>query len=196
MESSEKNDVSGLAIGDVTAFNRIYERYHKRIHANILKFIRHDDASFEILQDVFLSLWQNRFKFESSETAGNWLFVVSYNKSLNKLRSELKHSIDYVAEFSQEQSYYVDEETDDVQEKRLALIEDAINILPARKKQVFMMCRYEGKSKDDVAAILGISRQSVSDYLKQANKAIKSYVLQRYDAQVPYILLLSVFLQS
>ncbi|MCL7987265.1 sigma-70 family RNA polymerase sigma factor [Sphingobacterium sp. lm-10] len=186
----EQRDVQQLAAGDINAFNRLYAHYHKPVHANILKLVHAPELASELLQDVFLSLWQNRFKFESRESVGGWLFVVSYNKSLNCLRKKLKETVDYVAEYPHLSAISQIEEDEEELNRQLALIDDAIETLPARKKEVFMLCRYEGRSKADVAALLGISQQSVSDYLKQSNKAIKMHVMQHYSSPMTPLLLL------
>lgn len=191
----EQQDVQQLVLGDVSAFNRLYAHYHKQVHANILKLVHSPELSSELLQDVFVSLWQNRFKFESRESVGGWLFVVSYNKSLNSIRQKLKETVEYVAEYPH-LAIMADSANDDEElNRQLALIDDAIEILPARKKEVFKLCRYEGRSKADVAALLGISQQSVSDYLKQSNKAIKMHVMQHYTSYVPEVVLLFFLLQ-
>ncbi len=191
----EKHDVQLLALGDLNAFNRLYAHYHRQVHANILKLVPSSEQARELLHDVFLSLWQNRFKFESRESVGGWLFVVSYNKSLNCIRQRLKETVEYVAEYPHLALASNSEEEDAELHRQLALIDDAIEILPARKKEVFMLCRYEGRSKADVAAMLGISQQSVSDYLKQSNKAIKMHVLRHYTTYVPEVVLLFFYLQ-
>lgn len=174
-------DIQHMTKGDVTAFNRLYERYHKSVHVNILKLVKSPELAAELLQDVFLALWQNRFKFDEKESVGGWLFVVSYNKSLNILRAKLREAVEYVAEYPTEPlADSPDKEEEELCAKQMALLEEAVDILPARKKEVFKLCRYEGRSKEDVAEMLGISPQSVTDYLKQSNKTIKEYMLQHY----------------
>jgi len=178
---TEKEEVIALIKGDVKAFNLLYERYHRPVHANILKLVNSPELAMEILQDVFLSLWQYRSKINPDQSVGGWLFVVSYNRSLNTLRNKLKESIDYVAEYPI--GLAVDEDTPLLEETfmlQMQMLEEAVAFLPKRKQEVFRMCRYEGRSKEDVANLLGISRQSVSDYLKQANKAIKEHIAMQY----------------
>jgi RNA polymerase sigma factor (sigma-70 family) len=63
---------------------------------------------------------------------------------------------------------------------QLALIEEAVNQLPARKKEVFQLLRFEGKSSEEVSQTLGISVQSVKDYLKQATKIIRIYIRNKH----------------
>ncbi|PRD51932.1 RNA polymerase sigma factor [Sphingobacterium gobiense] len=179
---NEELDIQRLTAGDVSAFNRLYERYHKAVHANVLKLVKAPETAKEVLQDVFLALWQNRFKFDGKDSVAGWLFVVSYNKSLKVLRQRLNESVSYVAEYTVEP--VDDSDKIAAEEERyllqMDLLDEAVAILPARKKEVFTLCRYEGRTKEDVAEMLGISPQSVTDYLKQSNAAIKEYVGQHY----------------
>lgn len=187
---AEKEEIIALKNGEVKAFNALYARYHKPVHANILKFVHSPELAMEILQDVFLSLWQYSHKIDPNQSVGGWLFVTSYHRSLNALRDKLKESIDYVAEYpitlaSEEDTRFVEETF----EQQMALLEEAVGILSKRKQEVFRMCRYEGRSKEDVALLLGITPQSVSDYLKQANKSIKKHIAIRYSSYVGKTLL-------
>ncbi|NQD72053.1 sigma-70 family RNA polymerase sigma factor [Sphingobacterium shayense] len=182
---NEKADIRLLAYGDDAAFDRLYNRYHRAVHLNILKFVKEPEIAEDILQDVFLSLWQNRSKFENYEAIGGWLFIVSHNKSLNSLRKKINESIEYVFTYPVEpEASGSNIEAEELYTLQMRLLDEAVDNLPARKKEVFKLCRYEGRSKADVAELLGISLQSVNDYLKQSNSAIRKYVLQRYPEYV------------
>lgn len=192
IEFNELEAIQGMVNGDISSFNVLYNHYNRTVHANILKLIRCPHSSAEILQDVFVALWQNRHKVSTEESVGGWLFVVSYNKSLNTLKNNLKGSISYLEELNKE---FVDEtETTDFEvqyQVQLKVLDEAVNYLPARKKEVFKLCRFEGRSKEEVALAMGISLQSVNDYLKQANQAIRKYILNRYPEQIAkYVLII------
>lgn len=191
-------DIQALYGGDARAFDRLYQRYHKAVHANILKLVKAPHLSAEILQDVFVSLWQNRFRIDQTKSLGAWLFVVSYNKSLNAIRNALKESLEYVAEYPEarmvEDSSHEEEE---VFEIRMQLLEEAVAELPKRKREVFKMYRYEGRTKEDVADTLGLSPRSVNNYLKDANKLIKDHISKRcptYASKIGVAAFLSHFL--
>lgn len=178
-------DIIAFGRNDTLAFNRLYQRYHKSVHANILKLVKCPEASVELLQDVFVSLWQNRDRIHQDRPVSSWLFVVSYNMSLNFIRKKLKDSLvfvdEYPLDFSRPDNDYAEEDPIELQ---LQLLDEAVSELPRRKKQVFYMCRYEGKSKMDVAATLGISVRTVENYLKDANRMVKEYLWTKYPDEV------------
>lgn len=185
MTDIETIELKALHRGDVKAFDKIYNRYHKAVHANILKLVKDSALSAEILQDVFLSLWQNRFKISPEQNVGGWLFVVSYNKSMNALRQKIKESVQYVMEYPEE---IADSSTDQEEEEefilKIHILEEAIGTLTKRKKEVFCLYRYEGFTKEHIAEKLGLSVRSVSNYLKDANKCIREHIAREYPAHM------------
>jgi len=180
----QKKPVSGpLAVETIADFDSIYYRYHEAVYANIFKMVRQPEAAEDILQEVFFSLWKNREKI-MADRAGGWLFVVSYNKAATYLKARLQHSflhLDDTAPLADEPS---GDAADAPYQEQLAVIEDALRHLPARKKEVFHLHYFEGRSHEEIASLLGISTNSVKDYLKQASSFIRKYIYRNPDAAV------------
>lgn len=188
---------AALANGNVEAFDSLYKQYRGAIYSNILKLVKSPEYAEDILQEVFVSLWQNRYRMRANQSVSGWLFVVSYNKSLTFLKQKVRASIDYVESY-QSYEHVIPEETVDESAyiAQLHMIEEAVEALPRRKKEVFKLYRFEGKSKEEVASLVGISTDSVKDYLKQSNKAIKDYIDSRYPyAPSELALLLALMMQ-
>jgi RNA polymerase sigma-70 factor (ECF subfamily) len=166
-------DLSG---GSIAAFETLYHQYKQVVYANIFKMVRQPEAAEDLLQEVFLALWQNRQQIHKDKSVAGWLFVVSYNKAATYLKQQLKSVIvlsEYPNNFPQEEL-----DDDELYHTQLAVVEDAINYLPARKKEVFRLCRLEGRPYEEVAEIVGISVPSVKDYLKQSTRFIKSHIIK------------------
>lgn len=149
----------------------MYHQYHQAVYANIWKIVKQHEAAEDILQEVFLALWERRMKLDAAKIAG-WLFVTSFNKSLKYLKRKERRQVPLIT-----MDLYQEEPLNEaLYTFRLSIVEEAVNHLPERKKEVFRLCRYEGKSYDEVACILGISVSSVKDYLKQSTRFIKDYI--------------------
>ncbi|MFT3825330.1 MAG: sigma-70 family RNA polymerase sigma factor [Chitinophagaceae bacterium] len=165
---------------DLEMFDGLYRRYHQAVYANICKMVHEPQAAEDILQEVFLALWENRQKLDAGQVAG-WLFVVSYNKAATFLKKKLKEPAVLLHTEELPEPFVSSESTDeDLYHLKLSIVEEAVSHLPARKKEVFRLCRFEGKSYDEVATLLGISVVSVRDYLKQSTQFIKKYVSLHY----------------
>lgn len=190
---SETDQLIHLSRGEVQAFDWFYHRYKQPVYANIFKLVRDHPAAEDILQEVFVKLWEHRQQLQADKSVSGWLFVVSYNAALSFLRQKVKEArvvtVQAELEETAEPERTVDEE---LVRHQLAKIEEAVDRLPARKQQVFRLLRFEGKSSEDVAELLGISVQSVRDYLKQATRTVRMHVQENPTDE---FLLLILFLE-
>jgi RNA polymerase sigma-70 factor (ECF subfamily) len=174
---SETEQLSGLALGQMPAFEALYHRYKQPVFANIRKMVPDPDAAEDLLQEVFIALWENRQALDPAKGAGGWLFVVSYNKAASYLKKKLREAAILEPETDLAELAVADELADEeLYTTQLALVEEAVAHLPARKQAVFRLCRFEGKSAEEVAAATGISVASVRDYLKQSTRFIREYI--------------------
>ena len=191
---SDRQLAGSLSEGSVEAFSILYERYHRSVYANILKIIKVPSLAEDILQEVFVALWQNRFRIQANQSIAGWLFVVSYNKSCSLLKRKVKESLQYVENYDPyENLSYEDSVDEDMYSAQLEIIEEAVNALSSRKKQVFKLCRLEGRPKEEVALMMGISPESVKDYLKQSNRSIRDYISLKYPHLSICTLLIGMF---
>jgi RNA polymerase sigma-70 factor (ECF subfamily) len=174
---SEPEPLAALAQGQQPAFEALYHRYKQPVYANIRKLVKDDEAAEDILQEVFIALWENRYTIDPAKGAGGWLFVVSYNKAASYLKKQLREAAILEPEIDLAELAIADEPADEeLAGLQLALVEEAVRHLPARKQTVFRLCRFEGKSAEEVAAATGISVASVKDYLKQSTHFIREYI--------------------
>lgn len=174
---SETGLFTALALGQVSAFEALYHRYKHPVFANIRKMVPDPDAAEDLLQEVFIALWENRQALDPAKGVGGWLFVVSYNKAASYLKKKLREAAILEPEAELAELAIADEPADEeLTGLQLALVEEAVRYLPARKQAVFRLFHFEGKSAEEVAATTGISVASVKDYLKQSTRFIREYI--------------------
>ena len=154
------------------AFYALYEKYHRAIYLNIIRLIKSNQEAEDILQEVFCRLWQKRHTLQADHSIGGWLFKVSYHLAIDYLRNTLKRH-KAIEQFC---------ETDDqeistgVIEMQWTVMEEAIQKLSLQKRKVFTLCKLEGKSYENAADELGLTKNTVSGYLKEAIAFIRLYV--------------------
>jgi RNA polymerase sigma-70 factor (ECF subfamily) len=185
--------VARLRNSNDAAFQAIYQQYHHAVFANITRIIKRQQEAEDILQDVFIALWEGRFKLTAEQSIPGWLFTTSYYKTLSHIRKTLKQSIvplpDLPLEIAQEEE---DGSAEEAYMGKLSVITNAMELLPPRKRTAFQLCRLEGKTYEEVADILEISVDSVRDYVKTASTFIRKQILQKN----PGMSALSLFLIS
>lgn len=160
-----------LQNNDQKAFDTLYWKYHKAIYQNALKITKNEDAAADVMQEVFSILWEKRFSIRQEQFVSGWLFVICFNQSVNFQRKKIRDSVIYG--HAQELST---EDENDGYDFRYSLIQKAIEQLSPQKQKVFILCKFDGKSYDETAGILGISKHTVKEYLGYAMISVKDYV--------------------
>jgi RNA polymerase sigma-70 factor (ECF subfamily) len=175
---------AALTMDDTRAFDALYDKYHNVVFANIYKLIRHQESAEDILQDVFVALWENRKKIDLGRSIGGWLFVVSHNKAIKFLNKAIREKIETLEESmlnieatSENESLYLEYHSN--------LISEAIDNLSPKKKQVFTLCKLEGKTYEQAALEAGISPHTVKEYVGAASQSVKAYFLRHYALHAP-----------
>ncbi|HEY9195893.1 MAG TPA: sigma-70 family RNA polymerase sigma factor [Mucilaginibacter sp.] len=183
--------VIALQNDDVKAFDRLYFKYRSGIYKNILKLLKDPEESKNVMQDVFVCLWEKRMTVNSSKPVSGWLFTVSYNKSITRIRQTLKESLLFKEIESELQ--HADDNIVVLKEARLRLLDEAFFNLSPQKRKVFELCKLQGKSCEETASELNISKYTVKEYLAAAVKNVKDYVERHPIDQVLYIYLIVAF---
>ncbi len=172
--TSDSDLVVKLHDDDAGAFDALYWKYHQAIYRNILKLTKDPEVARDILQDVFSMLWEKRMDIDSQQSVSGWLFVLSFNQSVNHLRKKLRES---AAEDS------IIALTDVSDKGGSALLEDQYQLLGAailqlssQKRRVFTLCKVEGKSYEAAAQEMNISKHTVKEYLSLAVASVKGFI--------------------
>jgi len=175
---SESEQMMALARGKIRAFDALYRQYQQPVYANVLKMVKDVAAAEDLLQEVFIAFWEHRRAFDPRRPVGGWLFVVSHHKAASYLRKRLREAAALSAALAPDDPAAEQGTAADAERfvQQWALVEAAVEHLPARQQRVFRLCRFEGHSAEEAAALVGVSVASVKDYLKQATIAIRGRV--------------------
>jgi len=168
---------------DVDAFTALYWKYHAALYSNALKLTRDSQVAEDIVQEVFITLWEKRQGIDLEKDIAGWLFVLSYNKSINILKRKLRESLsreNLKQTAGTEESVY---EKNDLWYFRLNNLEEAIGQLSPQKRKVFELCKMRGKTYEEAARELHISKYTVKEYLAGAVVFIKEYVKKHPEHQ-------------
>ncbi|HVW58898.1 MAG TPA: sigma-70 family RNA polymerase sigma factor [Puia sp.] len=166
--------------GSHSAFECLYNQYSAAVYANIRKVVKPADIAEDILQDVFTVLWTNRAKLDPGQSVGNWLFVVSYHRSLSYLKKKLRENTVPAAELLVENIPSEPEMDEKYYGEQINILNSAVDHLPLHKQRVFRLYHYENKTFDEIAQELDLSVGSVRFYLKQSRAFIRQYVSSNF----------------
>lgn len=169
-----KTIVKRLAGDDKKALDELYNYYYPRLYAFAKKFLKVEDDINDILQDVFVKLWENRKNIKNVETFNAWIFTITKNTVISYFREKIKLTEfeSRVREMATSEGYLTDTtaEYEDIKEKVGQLIEQ----LPEKRKQIFKLSREQGLSNKEIATEMGISVKTVEDHMMHAIRFLKN----------------------
>lgn len=192
--NNENELVSGLIAGDEQAFTRLYHLYSRRLHGNLLKLVKSPDIADELLQEIFLRVWNNRHSIDVTKSFRSYIFKIGENLALDffrKLASNQKIRNKVLLELQQDSYQHVEENI--TRKEDSSWLEHAINSLPVQRQQVFRLCRIEGRSYEEVSKLLGISTSTISDHILKANKSLRNVLSTTYKYLRPLLVIYLVF---
>lgn len=193
MQTEPKNDSDLLRLlkqGDEEAYLQLYDRYHSGLYAWLLGFVKIPEFAQDIVQEAFLKIWEIRARLNPDQSFPAFLYKISRNRAIKllkkaaddeklrvRIRTYLQQSAEDPALQLQWQQYQ-------------ELLHKAIASLPSQRQKVFRLCRQEGKSYEEAAQELGISKNTVKEHMVAAVKDIKKYIYNIDDLPVIMLLLL------
>jgi RNA polymerase sigma-70 factor (ECF subfamily) len=168
----ESELLQNVSTGSTEAFRRLYYLWEPALSSFLFQITKSKELTAEIVQDVFLKIWMTRETLQEIKNFKAYLFVISKNQAINALKKSILE-LEKFKIFADNPHLY-EEEVDEKKEYQYSLIDEAIDQLPARQKEVFLLHRYERMTYQEIADRLGIGKESVKSHLSIGIKAVKS----------------------
>lgn len=182
--------VEKLQKGDVEAFDLIYDKYSRKLYAFGLKYLGSTDEAEELVQSVFLKLWENYKILKKESSFKSYLFTIAYN-DICKLFRKRNYLKKYVSDTLYENSQSFSETEDGIDYKSvLERVQQIVDKLPERHKTIFLKSRQEGKSTKEIAEEVGLSSGTIDNYISESLKFIRARL---HKENLPVLLLFSLF---
>lgn len=190
----EKSLLLRVTQGDEIAFTVLFYAYHNKLGAYILRLTDSFPLTEEIVQDVFLKIWQNRSSLDNIQNFEAYLFVIARNRAFNCLKQMAREKM---KKQEWENLARQEEAPDEILKTEYpydGLIDKAIEELPPQQKKVYILHNQEGMGHSEIAIQLGLSPGTVKKHMSLALRSIREYVTAHIDPANIVILLLIHFL--
>ena len=173
---------------DRKSFEMLFRSHFKSMTRFAQRYVKDFETAKEIAQETFISLWEKRDSIDMSKPVKSYLTTSVYNKSLNYLRDNKKFDRDIL---SFEGLYPLAEH--DTGDKLVAAriekkIKNAIDELPEKCREVFLMNRYENLKYQQIADKLKLSIKTVEAHISYALKHLRERLAE-------YITLILIFIK-
>jgi len=163
-----------LKKGDITAFDKIYEKYSNRIYLFIFGIIKSQKDAEDIVQEVFINIWNKREKINEHLSFQSFIFTIAHNSTISLLRKKTTENsfIDYVKSI-QNPLETKSAETDIEFNELKTQLEKTLEKLPKRQREVYTLSREEELTYKEIAKKMEISVNTVENHIVKALKFIR-----------------------
>ncbi|HEX6316055.1 MAG TPA: RNA polymerase sigma-70 factor [Gemmatimonadaceae bacterium] len=175
MPAGDAELVRRIRAGDERALETVFRAHYAGMASFVQRFVRSADLAEELVQDVFLKLWSKREQLAEIETLRTYLFRAARNTALNYLRRaklERKWREEQGTDDDPPTTFAADDEA--VEQEVAVAVQEAINRLPPRCREIFLLSRDGGLTYAEIARSLEISVKTVETQMGRALKSLRS----------------------
>jgi RNA polymerase sigma-70 factor (ECF subfamily) len=159
---------------DKTAFRTLYDRYNKKLYFFSLKFLGNNSEAEELVQSVFINVWENRKSLDSTLSVKNYAYKAAVNYIYNYLKKKAIRARFIESEtvkgeihsnLTYEEVFYHDLERS---------VNTIVETLPSQQQKIFKLSRYEGLTNKEIASRLDLSVRTVENQMYRTLKLIRN----------------------
>lgn len=157
-------------------FCGLFRQHEHRLHTLAFRLTKSDQVAKDIIQEVFLKLWEHREHIDAIVDLEAWLYRLTENKVIDYLRKvaaddRLRKVIcNRIQQITDEAEQYI------AAKEYNEIIRQAVSQLPPQRKLIYQLNKDEGMSYEQIANELQISRHTVKNQLFSAVQSVRSFI--------------------
>jgi len=189
-ELSDNELVKLIQAGNADLFAVVIERYQGKLFAYLYRLIGGREEAEDLLQDVFIKAFRNLKSYDSDRKFSSWIYRIAHNEAVNYIkRKSLKRFISW-EDVTSTKDKLVSNNTEDgadrewLRKEAIQEIDEAINNLPIKYKQVLILRYYSEKSYEEISEILQKPVNTVGTLINRAKRKMAEEVERLNDNRI------------
>lgn len=179
--STIRNQIRLIKQSNKKAFKIIFDYFQNEIFDYLVFKLNNIEIAEDLLQEVFIKLWENRTNIEDKLSLKSYLYKIAKNLALNHFRHQK-----IVNDYTKSLAFYTKVNLNNPQQ----ILEDkefqnhllnAINKLPAKARVIFLLSKVDGLTYKEIAERLTISKKTVETQIVRSLKSIRKYMRNYFD---------------
>jgi RNA polymerase sigma factor (sigma-70 family) len=171
---TERRILRQIAQGDGRAFAELVGLYAPQVYGHIIGYLKNVPDTEDQVQEIFLKVWNAREKLNELKSFKDWLFIMTRNATISGLRKKLlgTEGID----LEEIPAGWLTSDASLEYKQTHQILMEGINSLSPRKREIFMLTKLEGKSYQEVAGLLGITKGNINKQMVEALAFLRQHL--------------------
>ncbi|GAL64189.1 MULTISPECIES: RNA polymerase sigma factor [Algibacter] len=166
--------IKGLKKGSTAAYTQLVDLFHQKLCVYAYSLTHDHSTAEDIVQNVFVSIWQKREKLKDDFNLKNYLYKSIYNQFIDLYRKE-KATIALEKKYIEALDTVVEDQDNNI-ENLISLVKQEIQNLPPKCKQTFILSRQEGLTNVEIAEYQKVSIKTVEAQITKAFSIIRKNI--------------------
>ncbi|WP_442845098.1 RNA polymerase sigma factor [Leeuwenhoekiella sp. H156] len=175
-----------LKKGDEHSFALIFETLYQPLVAYLMQYVGKAADAEDIAQNTFIKLWEKKDQLDLDTSVKSYIYSAAYNLFIDTYRKKKKQET-YLDQLKNETLISLSEEPEDSLEHKLLLISKAVDSLPPRCREIFIMHKKQGYSHKEIAKQLHISTKTIEAQLRIAYTRLREELKNKPDLYLTLI---------
>src|SRR5690554_5615611 len=159
------------------AFYQLYERFSRRLYGFVFRYIKLEADTEEIVQEVFIKIWESRRKIDIYTSFESYLFTIAYNATISQFRKKTseKKYLEHLKSIQQVEN--APDLIDEIQFNELnERVHSLLNEITPRQREIFQLSREQGLTHDEISKKLDISTNTVKKHISNTIAFLKMHL--------------------
>jgi RNA polymerase sigma-70 factor (ECF subfamily) len=181
----EKILIQEINKGNKKAFTFIYHKYYGDLCKYIYGYTKNRHKAEDVVQSTMLYIWDKKEHLNAEKSFKSYIYQIAYHQFINSYRQE-KDKDNFIIEYKHTAlSYFIEEKEELISEKSI-LVKKAIEDLPPKCKEAFLLNKKHGLKYKEVAKELNISVKTVEIHISKAIKRLKEKISKEKFKKIYY----------
>jgi RNA polymerase sigma-70 factor (ECF subfamily) len=172
--------------GDCHAFAVLVDRYKNFVFTLSIKMLQNREEAEEVSQDVFIKVYRSLQKFKTESKFSTWLYRVTYNTCLDRMRSKKRNTpIFSFDHFAEDEAVSLMNVLDTIEEReRKQMIQKCLDLLPAEDSFLLTLYYFQENSLKEISRIMGINENNLKIKLFRSRRRLTAILKTQLEPEI------------
>jgi RNA polymerase sigma factor (sigma-70 family) len=183
---NEHHYINQILDGNTNAFSVLVDQYKDLVFTLAYKMMKNKEEAEEVSQDTFIKVFNSLAKFRGDSKFSTWIYKITYNTSLDRLKKRKKeNSIVYLEDFNEEEIKVIESMIEHIDEKeRNQKVQECLQLLPSEDAFLLTLYYFDDQSLEEIAKVIDTNSNNVKIKLFRSRKKLTSILKDQLEPEI------------